>query len=63
MTALEILVQQLDEKIGQLKDVVTIGNFEVFEEYKRTCGEIRGLLVARGYALDLKDRLEKADDE
>lgn len=63
MTALEILVQQLDEKIGQLKDVVITGNFEVFEEYKRTCGEIRGLLVARGYALDLKDRLEKADDE
>ena len=63
MTALEILVQQLDEKIGQLKDVVIIGNFEVFEEYKRTCGEIRGLLVARGYVLDLKDRLEKADDE
>jgi|TARA_R110002126_G_scaffold82571_2_gene202413 hypothetical protein len=63
MTALEILVQQLDEKIGQLKDVVITGNFEVFEEYKRTCGEIRGLLVARGYVLDLKDRLEKADDE
>jgi hypothetical protein len=38
MTALEILVQQLDEKIGQLKDAVTTGNFEIFEEYKRTCG-------------------------
>jgi hypothetical protein len=63
MTALEILVQQLDEKIAQLKEAVTTGNFEVFEEYKRTCGEIRGLLVARGYVLDLKDRLEKADDE
>lgn len=63
MIALDILVKQIDEKIAQLKEAVTTGNFEVFEEYKRTCGEIRGLLVARGYALDLKDRLEKADDE
>jgi hypothetical protein len=63
MMALDILVKQIDEKIAQLKEAVTTGNFEVFEEYKRTCGEIRGLLVARGYALDLKDRLEKADDE
>jgi hypothetical protein len=63
MIALDILVKQLDEKIAQLKEAVTTGNFEVFEEYKKTCGEIRGLLVARGYALDLKDRLEKADDE
>jgi hypothetical protein len=63
MTGLEILVQQLDEKIGQLKEAVTTGNFDTFEEYKKTCGEIRGLLIARGYVLDLKDRLEKADDE
>jgi len=63
MTGLEILVKQLDEKIGQLKEAVTTGNFEIFEEYKKTCGEIRGLLIARGYVLDLKDRLEKADDE
>jgi hypothetical protein len=62
MTELEILVQQLNEKIEQVKESVANGNFDKFEDYKKTCGEIRGLLIARGYALDLKDRLEKLDD-
>lgn len=61
MTGLEILVKQLDEKLEQLKDAVANGNFETFEDYKKTCGEIRGLLTARGYVLDLQERLEKED--
>jgi len=62
MTELELLVKQLDDKIAQLKDTVVIGNYEKFEDYKKSCGEIRGLLIARGYVLDLKDRMEKSDD-
>jgi len=63
MTELDIIVQQLDEKVKQLNEAVVNGNFEKFEDYKKTCGEIRGLLTARGYALDLKDRIERANDE
>lgn len=62
MTGLEILVQQIDDKVRQLQDSVTAGNIEKFEDYKKTCGEIRGLLLARGYTLDLKDRLENSDE-
>jgi hypothetical protein len=62
MTELEVLVKQLDEKIAQLKEAVILGNYEKFEEYKKTCGEIRGLLIARGYVLDLKDRMETSDE-
>jgi uncharacterized protein YaaR (DUF327 family) len=62
MTELELLIKQLDEKIAQLKEAVIIGNYEKFEDYKRSCGEIRGLLIARGYVLDLKDKLEKSDE-
>jgi uncharacterized protein YaaR (DUF327 family) len=62
MTELELLIKQLDEKIAQLKEAVIIGNYEKFEDYKRSCGEIRGLLIARGYVLDLKEKLEKSDD-
>lgn len=62
MTELEVLIKQLDEKIAMLKEAVILGNYEKFEEYKRSCGEIRGLLIARGYALDLKDKLEISDD-
>lgn len=62
MTELDVLVLQLNEKIEQVKEAVTTGNFDKFEDYKKTCGEIRGLLIARGYVLDLKERMENSDD-
>lgn len=62
MTELDVLVLQLNEKIEQVKEAVTTGNFDKFEDYKKTCGEIRGLLTARGYVLDLKERMENSDD-
>lgn len=62
MDAFEILIQQADEKIEQLKDFLAEGKAESFEEYKKLCGEVRGLLIMRGYTLDLKQRLENSDD-
>jgi uncharacterized protein YaaR (DUF327 family) len=61
MTELDVLIKQLDEKLEQLKEATATGTFETFEEYKRICGEIRGLLIARGYVLDMKDRVEDND--
>lgn len=62
MDALSILVQQADEKIEQLKDYLAEGKAVSFEEYKSLCGEIRGLLIMRGYTLDLKKNLEESDE-
>jgi uncharacterized protein YaaR (DUF327 family) len=62
MTELEILLKQIDDKAMQLKDSVIVGNYDKFEDYKKTCGEIRGLLIARGYVLDLKDRMENSNE-
>ena len=62
MDALDVLVQQADEKIANLKDWLADGKAESFEEYKRLCGEIRGLLIMRGYTLDLKQNLENSDE-
>ena len=62
MNALDILVDQTDEKVTQLKDYLAEGKSESFEEYKRICGEIKGLLIVRGYALDLKQRMEQSDE-
>lgn len=62
MNAFEILIQQADEKIDQLKDFLAEGKAESFEDYKKLCGEVRGLLIMRGYTLDLKQRLETSDD-
>lgn len=62
MNAFEVLIQQADEKLEQLKEYLAEGKAESFEEYKKLCGEIRGLLIMRGYTLDLKQRLETMDD-
>jgi hypothetical protein len=62
MNGFEVLIQQADEKIDQLKDFLAEGKAESFEDYKKLCGEIRGLLIMRGYTLDLKQRLETSDD-
>jgi hypothetical protein len=62
MDSLDVVVQQTDEKVSQLKNYLADGRCEDFEDYKKTCGEIRGLLIARGYALDLKQNLESSDD-
>jgi len=62
MDHFEILVNQADDKITQLKDFLAEGRADSFEEYKKLCGEIRGLLIMRGYTLDLKHRMETMDD-
>ena len=62
MDALDVIVEQTDEKVTDLKDFLAEGRAENFEEYKRICGEIKGLLTVRGYALDLKQRLEQSDE-
>jgi len=62
MDAMDVLVKQADEKVEQLKDHLADGKAESYEEYKKLCGEIRGLLIMRGYALDLKQTMENSDD-
>ena len=61
MTEMDILMGQIDEKTDQLKGAVVVGNMDHIQ-YQRVCGEIRGLLIAKGYILDLKDRMENSDE-
>jgi hypothetical protein len=62
MTALEVLIKQLDERAMFLQEGLSQGRASTFEEYKGTCGEIKGLLTARGFVLDLKQKMEESDD-
>lgn len=61
MDNLDYLAQQIDDKINQIKEHICIGKSDV-DEYKKLCGEIRGLLIAREYITDLKHNLEISDD-
>jgi len=62
MDVFDVLTKEIDEKISQVKDYLSEGKAENFEEYKKLCGEIRGLLTARGYTLDLKRNMESSDE-
>ena len=58
MDAFDVVIKHIDEKVTQLKDAVCSERIESFEVYKQMCGEIRGLQTARGYVLDMKDKLD-----
>lgn len=57
-----MLLKELDDKLMQLKEFLAEGKAETFEDYKRLCGEIRGLLTAKEYTIALKRRLETLDE-
>ena len=63
MNVFEVLVKNIDERAEYLQQAVASGRAASFEEYKGTCGEIKGLLVARGFILDLKQTMEQSEDE
>lgn len=62
MNALDVIIQQTDDKVEQLKEFLAAGRVASYEEYRSLCGEIRGLLIVRGNALDLKKNLEESDE-
>ena len=61
--ALEILTDKLEERVLQLREWVGGGQAKDYAEYLKTCGEIKGLLLARQNILDLKQKMEHSDDE
>jgi uncharacterized protein YaaR (DUF327 family) len=61
--ALEHLIKQINDKILQLQETLADDNVKDYSEYKKTCGEVKGLLTARLYITDLQQRLRTSDDE
>ena len=62
MDAFEVITFQINEQIQSVNEAITSGRPNTFEEYKKLCGEVRGLLFARDIVKDLKNRLENSDD-
>ena len=61
--ALEHLIKQINDKVLQLQEALADDNVKDYSEYKKTCGEVKGLLTARLYISDLQQRLRTSDDE
>ena len=57
-----VLLNQIDDKVLQLQEALADGRVEAYEEYKKVCGEVRGLLTARNYITDLNKAMESSDE-
>jgi hypothetical protein len=58
---LEYLIREYKERIDMLQKAVSAGNCQNFEEYRYSCGQIRGLESACLIISDLKQRMESDD--
>ena len=60
---LQHLSKKIDDKVSQLQESLADGNAGDYAEYKKACGEVKGLLTARLFISDLQERLKTHDDE
>jgi hypothetical protein len=60
--ALDHLMSQINDKVTQLQEAMADDNAKDFAEYKKMCGEVKGLLTARFYITDLQKRLTQEND-
>lgn len=57
------ILSKIDDKVSQLQMSLADGKAEDFSEYKKMCGEVKGLLTARLYIQDLQERIINNDDD
>jgi len=54
---LKLLASKIDDRVSQLQMSIADGKAEDFAEYRKMCGEVKGLLTARLYIIDLQERV------
>ena len=59
---LEYLLNEYAERMQMLSAALARGACTSYEEYKYTCGQLRGLEAAYNVIKDLKRNLENSDD-
>jgi hypothetical protein len=60
--ALELIVQQIDQKVKQIEEDLGAKTAKDYSEYCAQCGVITGLLTARRNITDLTKNLENLDE-
>jgi len=60
---LKLLSSKIDDKVSQLQMSIADGKADDYAEYKKMCGEVKGLLTARLFITDLQERVTNDDDE
>lgn len=62
-TALDVLVQKLEEDVSSSAEYLISGGAKSFDEYKEIVGRIRGLRLAVQTTKDLARNLMDSDDD
>lgn len=60
--ALDVLIQQIDQKVKQIEDSLGAKTAKDYSEYCEQCGVITGLLTARRNITDLTKNMENLDE-
>ena len=60
---LTLLSGKIDDKVSQLQMSLADGKADDYAEYKKMCGEVKGLLTARLFIIDLQERVINDDDD
>jgi len=60
--AFDVIKRQIDDRVLQLQEALADGRVETYDEYKKVCGEVRGLLTARNYITDLNKAMENSNE-
>lgn len=59
---LAYLLDEYKDRMSMLSEAMSRGMCTSFEEYKFTCGQLRGLEAACAVIKDLEERLENSDE-
>lgn len=62
MDAFDVLVKDINDQVSSIQEAICSGRPNSFDEYKRLCGEVRGLLIARELTETLRNKMENSDD-
>jgi hypothetical protein len=63
MKELDYIVSEFTKRMTMLSEATARGQCSSYDEYKYTCGQLRGLEAACAIVEDLKQRMENSDDE
>jgi hypothetical protein len=62
MDALTYIQKEIASEIEVIKEDLAAGNAKSFDEYRHSCGVVRGLLIARNKIAEVAERLEGSDE-
>jgi len=60
---LEMLLEQMENEIEEIKQNMADGSAKSYEEYQKFCGMVKGLAIAINYVIDLQERRGGYEDD